>query len=520
MKARDAAPGTYMVVYTPHSFKKHPRSDSYFDDMEELRDRRPKTYRSNSGVSISSVSTVSNYASPEAPSSPLKHLISGSESDTSPDSVYPCDEEDSVLREITHCLEITKTLASSPDPGSPTPPFANDAALVVHYKNTIIKTLVPSLTESASDQPDDPILIEAKTFPPLRHALCAITSLSLAVNGQRAFEDALHHYRRALESSVGLAVDPLSDQILYMHYVLMIYDTCYEIRTPNEEHTDVNKSIWSRHFGIIFNLVMKRHEAGIETPPWMLRQLLELDIQACLAGNAFGQFVRAFLDRDLCVIFGGVFSIETHMQPEYSTSNEQALRSVLQLWHGTTYRMARIARLTIRLRSRNPAIDQSAEALVQKQRSTVDRYYSELCAFWTREYPSFLPFASTELPLGARRVFDSALLNYSMSSIYLQTSMFSGQKQQNSASGSSSVPVSCKNLVFPTFLAGYANTDWNAKSQALGMIEKLEPFSVAGNASRARQLLSDVHKVQRCATDVDWIELGKQQGLSIINFDL
>ncbi|GAB7350301.1 hypothetical protein MBLNU459_g0936t2 [Dothideomycetes sp. NU459] len=116
--------------------------------------------------------------------------------------------------------------------------------------------------------------------------------------------------------------------------------------------------------------------------------------------------------------------------------------------------------------------------------------------------------------------------------------MFSGQKQQNSASGSSSVPVSCKvilrivstytdqtsrrrqNLVFPTFLAGYANTDWNAKSQALGMIEKLEPFSVAGNASRARQLLSDVHKVQRCATDVDWIELGKQQGLSIINFDL
>lgn len=129
-----------------------------------------------------------------------------------------------------------------------------------------------------------------------------------------------------------------------------------------------------------------------------------------------------------------------------------------------------------------------------------------------------------------------ALLNYSVSSIYLQTSMFSGQKQQDNSS--SSVPVSCKvilkivttygdgdappcqNLVFPTFLAGYANTDWNSKAQALGIIKKLEQYSLGGNASRAHQLLTDLHKVQQCAADVDWIEFGKQHGLSIINFDL
>lgn len=125
-----------------------------------------------------------------------------------------------------------------------------------------------------------------------------------------------------------------------------------------------------------------------------------------------------------------------------------------------------------------------------------------------------------------------------MSSIYLQTSMFNGQKQQDDVNSSSSIPISCKvilkivsvyadeaaprrqNLVFPTFLAGYANTDWDAKNQALGIIKKLEPCSLGGNASRAHQLLTNLYKAQKSATDVDWITVGKLHGLSIINFDL
>lgn len=413
MKARDSAPGTYMVVYTPDNFKKHPRSDGYFDDMEDTRPRRGKTYRSDSGVSCTSVSTTSSKTSSEPPISPSKHLTSGPDSKLSPGSTHPAKDEDILFGDLTHRLNTTKALSSPPlsdvDVGSnsTTIPFAEDAELIDHYQRIVSKTLLPTLSKCSLGNDDDPFLNEADKFPPLRHALYAITSLSLAVNSQRSSEDALLHYRQALESSVNLIVDPHTDGVLYMHYVLMLYDTCYEAQTPSEEHTDVNKSIWARHLGILFNLVIKRHEADIRTPAWMLRQLLELDIQACLSGNAFGGFARAFLNRDLFSVFEDVFSIDTHTRPEYSEANEQALKAVLCLWSGTMYRMARIARLTVRLRSQIPSGGQSQAAFTEKQKLTVNRYYSDLCAFWTREYPSFLPFASAELPLGIKHLFDS-----------------------------------------------------------------------------------------------------------------
>jgi hypothetical protein len=84
-----------------------------------------------------------------------------------------------------------------------------------------------------------------------------------------------------------------------------------------------------------------------------------------------------------------------------------------------------------------------------------------------------------------------------------------------------------REVVFPIFIAGVATTNPNAKATAIDLLKSYEGHGIGQNTSVVRKLLVAVCDEQRGRMaggrrmeEVEWLRVGKERGLSVVNCGL
>ena len=173
----------------------------------------------------------------------------------------------------------------------------SDAALIIHYREAVRKLLVLPLT-STEDDPSSNISMdtpdifeqEARFFEPLRHAILALSALSLAHRQHRPAADGMEHYQEALRQSeryLQTDEDLASDGPFLMHYILLIYDIA--VGEP------IESEFWAHHMAHISRVAPIRQTLSEEPFPFVLWRAAILDTNALLSGIGNGEFVRSML---------------------------------------------------------------------------------------------------------------------------------------------------------------------------------------------------------------------------------
>jgi tetratricopeptide (TPR) repeat protein len=101
---------------------------------------------------------------------------------------------------------------------------SRDALLLQHYRTTISPHI---LTGKRSADEEDLFELQAKNYPPLFHAIMALTALSMAHQHRGNNADALEHYQKvipALKAAVQSSQDSYSDGALFTHFLLLLYE--------------------------------------------------------------------------------------------------------------------------------------------------------------------------------------------------------------------------------------------------------------------------------------------------------
>lgn len=308
---------------------------------------------------------------------------------------------------------------------------------------------------------------------------------------------------------------------------------------------------------------------------YILWYVLYLDKQACLSGNGTGEFVRAFLNKELIMpdwtrIFA---SLEMSQQLRRGEGGVTSHPEIYELANQICIQGAKLCQLATKLRAEAAVQDThgSSRQILAARIQQVTQFQNELYATWHRSFPHYLSppnteYAVSQLPLLARIFFEyvsgsmtfqfplfstktltlnQAQLQFSTNVIYSNSSIYPGQPFHLSATQSqetrlhslkilsiADAAVRSQNydhhqLVFPLFLTGFAATDMETKSRAISLMRVMEGTGISRNPTRSRELLVAVCEEQRLrvlrggrAEEVDWISFARAKGMSVVNFGL
>jgi hypothetical protein len=234
-KAESRNPGTLYVIANPRSFESLPeyRNENTFDTDQ------------THGPSFSEVRWDETYGA-ESAMIRKEHL----ESTEDPNTVILTRFEDPHRR-----VQRRPSRTPSENPGTPTeasisivPPSAiltssgpesrdasmlevarqggKDAALLQHYRTAISQGL--RLADKMGRN-EDIFETHARVYPPLFHALMALSALSISQKNGGNSADSLEHYQKvipALKEMVQNSSDSYSDGALFTHYILLVYEVC------------------------------------------------------------------------------------------------------------------------------------------------------------------------------------------------------------------------------------------------------------------------------------------------------
>ncbi|KAI4727854.1 hypothetical protein E4T49_04352 [Aureobasidium sp. EXF-10728] len=563
-KAEGQVPGTFNVVVNPESFAGLPE----YGPISGLRTRR-SSLQSGRNSWDSQMSTEVPRAKPRRnPVSGDPNIVVLAKFEDAPLSLpsltsFPVGRRTS-LPENLQSLNISGGSRGSSMPSGrrndSVTQGLRDERLMVHYRGFISKRIFPIGKSVLVDRPmqDDPIVAEARDFPPLYHAICAVSLLSLALKGQQQLlTEAFQHYHQAISSSLSSPSDLHSDRLLYLHFLLLVYDISYATQGSSNTQEVFNMNMWEHHIQHLIRIAQHRKgQSNGVLQAYLLWYVLYFDKQACLSGNGNGHFVRAFLTNELTMPnWNRIFSGYDIVQPTggYQGEDTSAHTAVFEFAHQVCILGSKLCQLQLKLRAeataqtlRGPQGSQVLAACTQM----VAQLQSELYASWHRYCPSYLfqpnsDYATGQLPLIARIFLDFAQLQFSTWIVYSNSSLYPTQPfhlnpNQRSETRLHSLKilsiadaaVALQNydqhqLVFPVFIAGFANLDMETQSRALALLRVMEGTGISRNATRSRELLSMVFDEQRAtvlrggrAEEVDWIDVAKSKGMGVVNFGL
>lgn len=530
-KAEGYRPGTYNVIVNPNSFLGMPE---YASPTESGRRMSIQSLQSSMG---SNSSEPSRAIVCEDPNTVL--LTRFEDSVPSLPSFFMSTDRRTSLPGDMQRLDLSLSAGASP------PPRADgDAQLVQYYVQKISPRILALSRHNHESGVEDPILVESRRFPPLHHAICALSLLSLHHRGRARSQDAFERMNQTtglLAQSVRSVNDLQSDGVFYLHFILLVYDACNPLDDAN---------MWDRHVQHLRQTIMtrRRQRPSENALDYMAGFALWLDTQAALTGRDSGAqgLLRSHMSDDLFPA-----STPTTERGGIFTSGSDAQDTDLFVFGKESLTlMGKLGILAVSMRSeqhspQNPSATQ--QILLARQRA-VRNFQTELYEYWTRAHPSIIarenPVASSHLPGRVRHVYDSAFLSLSLCAIYSNTSMFPGQLLRN-AGARPEVARHCQNVLdmttlilrdgatdprstgFAVFLAGYAASDYDTKIRAINLLQALEDRGVSNNARRARDLLVAVCEEQRQrvlaggrAEEVDWLLLAQARRMETLDFGL
>lgn len=552
-KAEARSPGTYHVVMVPESFASLPE---YAEDTDKLSLHEIPEYHSAT-------------ASPTASKA-------GSETEEDPNVVIVKTFEDASRRSpsgkmsrISPTSEISDpfcalSLSPSLDP-LPSPPITEedmaqfiefpvysnvDFTLFSHFRNVVWKQLFPhdrdqdasyGYESSGMSLNVDFIEQEASRFPPLSHAIMAVSALSLSHSGTGQNVDALQYYQQAfpsLQESLRNNDDLLSDGLLLTHFLLLIYEVA-----AAEPH---GSNLWSHHISRLLHIAfLRKAHFGREPHPFIIWWVCHIDLYALFSGAGNGEFVREVMDNHMlpgyeCLCYPSNPEGYSVVYPEETDS----LPTMMHLYAETFKLAAQLGFLGAQLRQERQslsydAFDQRSKELTDLRAAFSRLWESPDIAFW-KQHQDSLPRRSQEIMQQSATLFHTCHL-------FSYTSMWSGQRLESEYSSSSSAEIdrhaeqilhiaertnSTRRadrhfLVFPLFLAGATVSASGLKMMAMELMTAMEDEEdgMGRNAATTRAILQTVYERQMerlmrvgHTLDVEWAALMAQEGLQMVNF--
>lgn len=461
-------PGTFGVVVTPDSFRDLPEYATV-GRSSSFRSRRGGSGRPGSAIGRSVALPVDTNT-----------VILDKFEDVSPVKVASTSSSGGGRSEDfgEHMQRLSITSPPPPPPYIPSvimapinPTVSQDHHLLQHFRNYIVPRLVQPQADGIISQGStrDVLEREALRFPPLHHAICAISALHLAYNGQSSLTEAMQHYHQALAVSSTTTTsninnDLLSDGVFFRHYLLFVYDICIPVQSD-----DAGTDMSAEHLDHLRRIAVHRHHhfGGREPHAYTIWSICQLDVYACLMGSGSCEFVQT-------IVRNHMLPALEHQVPSYDTPGgggggavlppheSSIFPAILRLHEGIILRAARIAQIAQMLRGEYSAVvhncsinnhnyihndndskqnPSSSSIPIPQEKylrwiAIITQARTDLHEFWLRALPGYLASSSSSstlnnnnfLPTRVQAVFESATLLYHAMMIYSWTSMFPRQR--------------------------------------------------------------------------------------------
>jgi hypothetical protein len=383
----------------------------------------------------------------------------------------------------------------------------------------------------------------AKHFPPLRHAICAITLLNSGMKSRpELIAGSFQHYHRAITcQSLTPAAAP--EAVFFLHFVLLMYDiACASRRWPQDD------SIWALHLRQLANLAHVPANATVSRlKAYLSWYTLLLDSQAGLAGNPeSGHYARAFLQNGRKLPVWPV--LPSHQKLLSTPESMHTFLQVHKLSLMTFEMFAEQSQASLRIRG---VFKDRHVGLEERQQQVNDLSARHACV-WKTNCPSQMLSADIEQISPSTcpdqtiiiSTYTFARLQYSVLQIHKHTSMYPYQRLDGDAFAEQ-ITEHCTyiletvrksfaqhdkenhHLAHALFLAGAATRNPAEKSAALMMLMAMNNAGLSGAVGRVRQCLELVVREQAkreaaggSADEVDWLELSREHGFRNIVFGM
>ncbi|GFF27933.1 hypothetical protein IFM58399_01840 [Aspergillus lentulus] len=538
-KAETSRPGTYHVIVIPESFTHLPE---YIDDPsdEELGDSiasplcgntETAKFTNNPELEDSNVVILRQFKDSKRSSS--SQCRTASHSPTS-------DLRESSLSAAT--IDATSQNAADDDPIllDMLEQDSLEAILLGHFRDVVWMQLVPAggIFNFAGGSSLDAAVFdrEATNFPPLFHAMMAISALSLDRKSGSHSIDALNYYHLAflsLQSSIWSEEDLLLDGLFLTHFLLL----AYELAAAELD----GSSLWSHHISRLLHIsALRRSTFGTEPYPHIIWWVCSVDLYALLSGAGTGAFVQEAMENPDLLPGHGASQQSMHVQSYRSVSLEDRdSLIVLRLYHDTFKLAARLGFLAAESRRINLPFPCSHQD--QRQREVCE-WRGALWLLWNSPEAQFLARAQESLPLFLQEILWQTSLLYHTSLLFSYTSLWPGQcfgpgaapqeEVRHHAAAVFSIAESViaqskencwRSVAFPVFLAGSVTPSSDLKVIALDMLSRLEVHEIGRNATSIRYLFQVVYERQmQQSQDVghpgsaDWMEILAEHGLPLV----
>ena len=394
-KAETRRPGTFGVVVTPESFA----------DLPEYAATSPTESGRRASIQ-SSASSLANYgtslvrAPTRSQTDPNVVILDRFEDATPPPSALlpsPTDSRRPSLHDriqyltIATSLPVPQTLLST-SPLTQLSPLGDP--FVSHFRHYVLPRLIqPQVNDMPYDilttRTKDIFEIEAQRFTPLHQAICALSALNLSYSGAANVDAAHMHYGQALlpQTATTSSDELLSDGAFLRHFLLFVYDICIPIR-----HDEDAANMWAIHLKHLIRIAILRHDTlGPERHGYILWTICELDVYACLLGSGDCSFVRAISQHQMMpALDQQIPQLATSMSGPFFANEVQVFPSVLALRHGILMQLAKLAETAQLFKQEAAQSGTVSPGSFARWQSRVLQLQSELGAFWTQAYPSFL----------------------------------------------------------------------------------------------------------------------------------
>ncbi|KAI9814741.1 MAG: hypothetical protein M1827_003007 [Pycnora praestabilis] len=565
-KAETQEPGTFHVIVNPESFSDLPEYNDEDSSMAQSP-TAPSASRTTSPERRSSINDVSlrsdtvgdpNTIILKKFEDPVRRLPSHLQSNPPQLSTSPASSSASIPQNM-ECLNVANEGVQGRSLFDVAKQNGHDAIYLDHYRNFIWPQIIQiprhssnNAYEGDGDLGEDAFEREAATFPPLYHAIMALSALSLAHREGVQSLDALQHYQQtlpSLQASLRGPRDLSSDGALFTHFFLLLY----EIAAAEQW----GANMWSQHLSQLLRITLMRHEmSGPERYPFITWWIWIIDTYAVLSGSGDGKIVNSILSNNLLPLAQEQLPSPGSNALNYVYPDEEALLpSILEFYQKITILATRLGQLALELRTEaaqryftDTPMAAPTEAMLTRQRRIRDireAFQRALIA----ELPEYISadWLSTgcNLPPRVKGMFEHAYALSRACIIFSHTSMWPSQRFDSVPGADEEIAQSVseilriaevnvnaeslglRNFVFPLFMAGIATSSAGEKMFALDLMGTVEQHSVGRNTMVTRQLLQTVYDRQNESNmsvghsfHIDWFEIITQRGLPVVNFVL
>ncbi|KAH7364485.1 fungal-specific transcription factor domain-containing protein [Rhexocercosporidium sp. MPI-PUGE-AT-0058] len=420
-----------------------------------------------------------------------------------------------------------------------------DADLLHHYRTTIS----PQIIRIGKSQEDEDIFeVEARQYPPLFHAMMALSALSIAHKKGSHDANALEHYQQvipALQATVQSCQDSYSDGALLTHLVLLLYEIAAR-----------ESNMWQRHCDQLLRIIsMRRQGCSVDDYDFIIWMIYCIDVYAVLSASGTGMFVEVVLKQNMLPTPERCLLPARADQPQIIYPEEQPyFPTLIHLNQEVILIALQVGQLGRALRAETSRQQYEVETI--NNVPSMNRYDRIQCLHrqildsrikWRSQFTDFYTWLRSPETL-PDRVFEwveHSYLLFRVCILYAHTSMYSGQLNDPEPDTEAQINVCCAEIlhavsiilskerfdmrfiVLPLFMAGFCTRNAAEKETALRFMMEIEKNGYGGSTDNARRLLQTIYEKQRLAVmqmgnanSVDWIDEMERSGQRLIIYGL